>query len=117
MFDITDKIRISKKVLFKLGKQIYPKKKKDKFQDYLLFEFSQALFSQHFLSKSFYSENILTLKVIYLTYSKQKYIKNKKNKKVIGNNKSTLFPFGLIFWTHFQQLFESRDEHNFEKKF
>ena len=77
MFDITDKIRISKKVLFKLGKQIYPKKK-DKFQDYLLFEFSQALFSQHFLSKSFYSENILTLKVIYLTYSKQNTLKIRK---------------------------------------
>ena len=52
MFDITDKIRISKKVFFKLGKQIYPKKK-DKFQDYLLFEFSQALFLQHFYQNLF----------------------------------------------------------------
>ena len=116
MFDITDKIGISKKVLFKSGKQIY-QKKHDKFQDYLLFEFFQALFLHNFLSKSFYSENILTLKITYLTYSKQKYIQSKKNKKVTGNNKSTLFPFGLNFWTHFQQLFESRDEHNFEKEF
>ena len=84
MFDITDKIKI--------GKKVY------KFTKCLFFEIFKLLF-QYLVSKSLYRENILTLKIVHLAYSKQKYIQNKKKKKEAKNNKSPCSHLELFFGT------------------